>query len=43
MKNLTLNLKLFLKRDNLRGERGEVGFDAETVLGDLAALGVLLP
>lgn len=35
MRKYTLNLKLFLKRDNLRGERGEVGFDVELALGVL--------
>lgn len=39
---LTLNLKLFLKRDNFKGERGEVGFEVETSFGDLVALGVFL-
>lgn len=29
--NLTLNLKLFLKRDNFKGERGEVGFELDLV------------
>ena len=42
MKVLTLNLKLFLKRDNLRGERGEVWFKASSVLGLLEVLGVLV-
>lgn len=35
----TLNLKLFLKRESLRGERGEVGFETD---GDFVALGVFL-
>ena len=42
MESHTLNLKLFLKRDNFKGERGEVGFEVELVLGDLVALGVFL-
>jgi hypothetical protein len=39
---LTLNLKLFLKSDNLRGDRGEVWFEARSALGLLEeVLGVL--
>lgn len=40
---LTLNLKLFLKSDNLRGDRGEVWFEARNVDGLLEeVLGVVL-
>lgn len=39
---LTLNLKLFLKRESLRGDRGEDGFEPSTGLGLLDALGVVL-
>ena len=35
-------MKLFLKRESLRGERGEDGFESDTVFGDLVALGVFL-
>ena len=40
---LTLNLKLFLKSDNLSGDRGDVWFEARSVLGLLEeVLGVVL-
>jgi hypothetical protein len=40
---LTLNLKLFLKSDNLRGDRGDVWFEARSVLGLLEeVLGVVV-
>lgn len=39
-KERTLNLKLFLKRESLRGERGEEGFEPKIPRWDLADLGV---
>jgi hypothetical protein len=37
-RNLTLNLKLFLKRDNLRGDLGEDGFELSSDLGFLVVV-----
>lgn len=39
---LTLNLKLFLKSDNFRGDRGEVGLEPSNVLGLFDVFGVVV-